>query len=569
MTDTRANGVRSSELTPRPRNSVASQPQQHDIEQPNIVTEQESSHLYTLLKQGLSISPNDVFNAICVMVAASFMAHLHNLSSDDSASVGAICATAYTVARVVGSCHQIAALFTMKGITAIENSDNRIEVNITPAELQQSFIQLIKIGIVDSTLAALFLLSVPSIYRLLGTASHITDVSQDFVNIAAISLYAQILNVGLQQTLFKMDKHRQLVQGATIYLTLTLSSLLFFQLVWGPLNDAQNIALSFVIGTWGTLAFYLRYLHHRELMPSLNSFFANLFVDPDSVFTNLFHNGNPIAVQLVSELFAVILMPILATILIDKKYITDALAILNFANIINLTAVVPSITLAQAGSNLMDSLVKVYRNSSDRRYLNDIRQIAHTTLRGGLIYNSLIILALVPGAYQIASLFYNPQETDIPGVSNNPYILATIIGVGLLINSRRDLCLFMLRSLGIFGLAAVSSVATLWMVNIPIAIALCKAPLNLNVAAILLGYYGVGIPLGALFLRHKLNEAMSLDNLPKILDKNDPEHNTTINKINRIFPESWSRFWQPHNPSQIHIPLLGAVADTNNQNTGP
>jgi len=409
---------------------------------------------------------------------------------------------------------------------------------------------LIKISLVDSTLAAIFLLSAPSIYRLLGTSHQITDVCQDFVNIAAPSLYAQILNVGLQQTLFKMDKHKQLVQGAFIYLSLTLGCLLLSQLVWGPLNDIQNIALSFVIGTSSTLAFYIQYLISKDLMPSVKEFISNLWQDPNSVFTDLFNNGNPIATQLVSELLAVNAMPIMATLLIDHDYLTDALSILNFANIINLTAVVPTITLAQAGCNLMDSLVRLYcKDTSETKYLSAIRDIAHTTLLSGLIYNAIIALILIPAAYQIASCFYNPNDIEMPGISQSPYILAAILGVGLLINSRRDLCLFMQRSLNIFKLSAVSSIVTLWLINIPTAILLCSLPLKLNVAGILLAYYGVSVPLGALFLRHKLGEAISEENLPALLDQNHVKHAETVAKINSVMPKlpEWCCTWKNAN----------------------
>ncbi|MES2205037.1 MAG: MATE family efflux transporter [Pseudomonadota bacterium] len=508
-----------------------------------ITGETESSHLAVLFKQALSISPNDVFSAICVMIASSFMAHLKGLSSVNSASVGAICGTAYTVARVVGSCHQIAAVFTILGATAEEKPDGVISISIDAPLLKQSLIQLIKIGLIDSTLATAFLLSVPSIYHALGTDTKITKVSQDFVNIVWPSLYAQILNVGLQQTLFKMDKHKQLVQGASVYLSFALGSMLLSQLVWGPLSDIENIGLSFNIATYSTFCSYLLYLKSKNLLPSVQDFISNLPHDPNKVFINLFHNGNPIAIQLMSELLAVIAMLTMATLLIKHRDLTDALSILNYANTINLTAVVPTITLAQAGCNLMDSYVKLYRETKDVKYLKKIRAVANTTLRAGLIYNSFILLILVAAAPLIASFFYNPNDIKITGISKNPYILGAILGVGLLINSRRDLCLFMQRSLGIFGLAATSSIITLWLINIPAAIALCSLPLNLNVSGILLAYYGIAVPIGAVFLRHKLGEALSEKNLPALLDAGHPEHATTTAKINRTLPERILPAW--------------------------
>lgn len=510
---------------------------------PYNLSEKEAPHLYALFKQTLSISPNDVFNAICVMVAASFMAHLDGLSSADSASVGAISATTYTVARVVGSSHQIAALFTIKGVDAKENSDGSLRINIDPPALKQSLIQLFKIGLIDSTIAAAFLLAAPSIYGLIGTPPNIVEASQNFAYIALVSLYPQILNVGLQQTLFKMDKHRQLVHGAFIYLSLTLGSLLTSQLAWGPLTDVQNIALSFVIGTSATFAFYLRYLASKDLLPSAQEFLTHLNKDPNAVFADLFHNGNPIAIQLLSELLIVTAMSVMATIFISGEYQTDALSILNFANTINLTAVVPTITLAQAGCNLMDSYVKLYRNSGDERYLAAIRKIADTTLLGGLIYNAILFVILVAAAPQIASFFYNPKDIEMPGISQNPYILAAILGIGLLINSRRDLCLFMQRSLGIFGLSAKSSIITLWVINIPVAIALCNVPLDLNVAGILLAYYAVAVPIGAAFLRYKLYEALSSDNLQAVLDSDHPQHTQTLANANSAITK-WCCIWK-------------------------
>lgn len=503
-----------------------------------------------------SISPNDFLVSLSFFLAALYVANLPGYAAlNDGAKLALITIVAHACIRIITQGYQLPAGFAHIGLSFDEQTRKLNEAQIDKQKFTNSIAAMVKMGMLSSIPAMIFLGMTPLLYQLAGgTSEALINDSYYYIPFGCAALIFQNCNVGFQQTLLKLEKKNRMLRTAAftgLFTVLPILSLILFGNPIKSISPLITLGAIFLMGSFLVTLNHALYFNSKGWLPKISTYYdSENAQDINKVFTVFRTVGFNIFLQLVSELLAVYVQPFIALLLFAKEQLGAILALLNGAGSLNLFTIIFAITISQAVGNAIDSILRHLRENNFKnpaQSYEDIRKILHTSFIGMLTFSFVMNVALMTAiAPTIAGLFYDTNSIDIPSPSNNPYAVIAFIGTGTTIDYLRNLALFVLRSFGVNDYGTYASYLCLWLLN-PILVAGLSQVKNIGVFGILAPYYA-SLLIGTILLWKRVYECTHKDKtLNALINPEDQNHKEVEKKVQRCFPQ-WLMDWSVSHP---------------------
>ncbi len=358
-----------------------------------------------------------------------------------------------------------------------------------------------------------------NIFSYIGTPNSVCNIVDEYYSVFAFALPLMIMAISLHQAAIGLDKKKWLYISGLINLVSTLGTSFLFTKIY-PLNflsKIKTVAFSFLFGS-GIMrfAFYGAVFAHEGLLEKPR--FLILTTHKEN-FLDMFKKGYQICIQVFSELSALNILAFLTECFLPNK--VENLNILNAMNQYFFFSIIVPYALGQAASTRIGEFCAAKKYDQVQTYGNYVLAVS-------TVYNFMYVILGLAIPKLLASLFLDPGENNNAGMSGNFRAMFTMIFLGLLLNSYREILGMILRPMGIFKPQKAASIAALWFVGIPSAIAFAKLT-DLGVAGVLMGYY-LGVSVGSIYLLNLWFSSSSPETVKKICENEEDRK-----KANYIF----------------------------------